>query len=190
MTIQRGYQHMRVISGSARGRKLKEPEGQGIRPTTDMVKEAVFNIIQFDIEGRRILDLFAGTGQLGIESLSRGAAAAVFVDESNDAARLVRDNVKSMGFEDSATVVRGDALAYIRQGGRFDIIFLDPPYETRFIEKALNAIIEFDILKENGIIICETKEDKRLPDVAPPYSKGREYKYGKIKITLYTRASP
>ena len=180
---------MRVISGSARGRRLKEPEGQSIRPTTDMVKEAVFNIIQFDIEGRRVLDLFAGTGQLGIEALSRGAAAAVFVDELGDAAKLVRDNIKAMGFENRATVVRSDALAYLRQGGRFDVIFLDPPYETGFIEKALNTIIEFDILKENGIIVCETKEDKRLPDAPRPYSKGREYKYGKIKITLYTRAA-
>ena len=180
---------MRVISGSARGRKLKEPAGQSIRPTTDMVKEAVFNIIQFDIEGRRVLDLFAGTGQLGIEALSRGAAAAVFTDESGEAARLVRDNIKALGFEDKAIVVRGDALAYLRRGERFDVIFLDPPYETSFIEKALNTIIEFDILKENGIIICETKEDRRMPDVSPPYIKGREYRYGRIKVTLYSRAA-
>ena len=180
---------MRVISGSARGRKLKEPEGHKIRPTTDMVKEAVFNIIQFDIEGRRVLDLFAGTGQLGIEALSRGAAAAVFVDESVDAAKLVGNNLKAAGLEDRATVERGDALAYLRRGGRFDVIFLDPPYETGFIDKALNTIIEFDILKGNGIIICETNEDRPMPDAAPPYAKGREYRYGKIKITLYTRAA-
>ena len=181
---------MRVISGSARGRKLKEPEGQSIRPTTDMVKEAVFNIIQFDIEGRRVLDLFAGTGQLGIETLSRGASAAVFVDESGDALKLVRENVKATGFEDRVTVVRSDALSYLGSGaGRFDVVFLDPPYETRMLEKALKAIIEFDLLKENGIIICETKEDRRLPDVSAPYQRGREYRYGKIKITLYTRSS-
>jgi 16S rRNA (guanine(966)-N(2))-methyltransferase RsmD len=181
---------MRVISGSARGRRLKEPEGHHIRPTTDMVKESIFNIVQFDIEGRRILDLFAGTGQLGIEALSRGASAAVFVDESGDAAKLVRDNVKAVGLEDRATIVRSDALSYLRQGGgRFDVIFLDPPYDTTLIEKALKTIFEFDLVKENGIIICETKEDRLLPDVAAPYIKGREYRYGKIKITLYARAS-
>ena len=181
--------HMRVISGSARGRKLREPEGQSIRPTTDMVKESIFNIIQFDIEGRRVLDLFAGTGQLGIEALSRGAVAAVFVDETGEAIKLVRDNIKTLSLEDRAVVTRSDALSFLEHGGRFDIIFLDPPYETKLIEKALKAIIEFDILNENGIIICETKEDRQLPEVSAPYLKGREYKYGKIKITLYTRAT-
>jgi 16S rRNA (guanine966-N2)-methyltransferase len=180
---------MRVISGSARGRRLREPEGQSIRPTTDMVKESVFNIIQFDIEGRRVLDLFAGTGQLGIEALSRGAAAVAFVDESGEAAKLVHDNVKAMGFEDRAAVTRGDALAFLMRGGKFDVVFLDPPYESKLIEKALKTIIEFDILNENGIIICETKEDRLLPEVSAPYHRGREYRYGKIKITLYTRAS-
>ena len=180
-------QYMRVISGSARGRKLKEPQGQSIRPTTDLVKESVFNIIQFDIEGRRVLDLFAGTGQLGIEALSRGASDVAFVDESNDAVRLVRDNIKTLGFEDRALVTRSDALAYLAQGGHFDVVFLDPPFESGLIEKALKAIFEFDILKENGIIICETKEDRLLPELSEPYKKGREYKYGKIKITLYTK---
>ncbi|SHH92752.1 16S rRNA (guanine(966)-N(2))-methyltransferase RsmD [Sporobacter termitidis DSM 10068] len=180
---------MRVISGSARGRKLKEPDGQNIRPTTDMVKESIFNIIQFDIEGRRVLDLFAGTGQLGIEALSRGAAAVVFVDASNDAVKLVRDNIKVMGFDEKATVAREDALAFLGRGGGFDVIFLDPPYESNLIEKALKRIIEFDILKENGIIICETKEDKPLPEPAVPYIRGREYRYGKIKITLYTKTN-
>ncbi len=107
---------MRVISGSARGRKLKEPEGHSIRPTTDMVKEAVFNIIQFDIEGRRVLDLFAGTGQLGIEALSRGAAAAVFIDESNDAARLIRANIKNHGFLKTGPMSCGETRSPISGG--------------------------------------------------------------------------
>jgi 16S rRNA (guanine(966)-N(2))-methyltransferase RsmD len=180
---------MRVISGTARGRKLKEPEGHAIRPTTDMVKEAIFNIIQFDIEGRLILDLFAGTGQLGIEALSRGAASAVFVDESIDAVRLIRDNIKHMGFEDKATVAKGEAIAFTKTGGKFDVIFLDPPYNTGLLEKALQNIIEFDMLKENGIIICETNVERQMPDARFPYKKGREYKYGKIKITLYSKNS-
>lgn len=180
---------MRVISGSARGRKLREPDGQAIRPTTDMVKESVFNIIQFEIQGRRVLDLFAGTGQLGIEALSRGADSAVFVDESSDAVRLVRENLKNMGFEDKSVVTRKDAAAFLRRGERFDVIFLDPPYETGLIEAAIKSIIEFDILKDNGIIICETKAEKKLPEGIAPYKKGKEYKYGRIKITLYSKSS-
>lgn len=178
---------MRIISGTARGRKLKEPQDQNIRPTTDMVKEAVFNIIQFDIEGRRVLDLFAGTGQLGLEALSRGAAEAVFVDASATALKLVRDNIAAVKLEDKATVSRSDALAFLAHGGTFDVIFLDPPYESKLLEKSLKTIIEFDILKENGIIICETNELQELPEVSAPYKKGREYRYGKIKITIYTK---
>jgi 16S rRNA (guanine(966)-N(2))-methyltransferase RsmD len=180
---------MRVISGTARGRKLKEPEGHAIRPTTDMVKESVFNIIQFDIEGRRVLDLFAGTGQLGIEALSRGAAGAVFVDASNDAVHLVRDNIKHTGFEDKATVIKGDAIAFTKNGGKFDVIFLDPPYDAGLMEKAFHNIIEFDMLKENGIIICETNVERQMPEARFPYNKGREYRYGKIKIVRYSKNS-
>lgn len=178
---------MHVISGSVKGRKLKEPVGQTIRPTTDMVKESIFNIIQFELEDRRVLDLFAGTGQLGIEALSRGAARAVFLDESSDALKLTRDNIKAAGLSDRAEVVRGDALTYLKSCGKFDIIFLDPPYDTTLLDKALARIFEFDILVENGIIICESKMDKALPEPPPPYQKGREYRYGHIKITLYTR---
>lgn len=178
---------MRVISGTAKGRKLKEPEGHAIRPTTDMVKESVFNIIQFDIEGRHVLDLFAGTGQLGIEALSRGAASAVFVDESNEALRLVRENLRHMGFEDRATVKKGDAVSFIKRGGKYDVIFLDPPYELSLMEKALESIFEFDMLKDNGIIICETNVERQMPEPRGPYKKGREYRYGRIKIVLYVK---
>ena len=119
---------MRVITGSARGRRLRELEGLGTRPTTDRVKESMFNILQFDIEGSRVLDLFAGTGQLGIEALSRGAAAAVFVEQRRDAAALVRDNLRLTGLADRARVVNGEALSYLASAGeQFDIIFLDRP---------------------------------------------------------------
>ena len=116
---------MRVITGKARGRRLREPKGMDIRPTTDMVKEAVFNILQFELEGARVLDLFAGTGQLGIEALSRGAAEAVFVDGSSAAVKIVRENLKLCGFE--ARVLQGDAIGYLPSLGRFDVVFLDPP---------------------------------------------------------------
>mgnify|MGYP000902166407 CR=1 FL=1 len=180
---------MRVISGTAKGRKLKEPGGRVIRPTTDMVKESVFNIIQFDIEGRHVLDLFAGTGQMGIEALSRGAASAVFVDESNEAIRLVRENIKHMGFEDRATVTKGDAVSFLRHGGKYDVIFLDPPYGLPLMEKALGSIFEFDMLKVNGIIICETNAERQMPEPRSPYKKGREYRYGRVKIVLYGKGN-
>ena len=178
---------MRIISGTARGRKLKEPQGFDIRPTSDMVKESVFNIIQFDIEGRRILDLFAGTGQLGIEALSRGAKSAVFVEQNTEAAKLIRQNLQICGFADSAEIRIDDALAYLNSGESFDLIFIDPPYDTKLLDKTLAKIIEFDKLNKNGIIICETRVDRVMPDVPTPYSLQKEYRYGGVKITRYTR---
>jgi len=181
---------MRVISGTARGRKLKEPAGLDIRPTSDMVKESVFNIIQFDIEGRLVLDLFAGTGQFGIEALSRGARGATFVDSSPDAIRLIKTNLGLCGFQGPATVVMTDSLRYLEGGGKFDLIFLDPPYDTPLLEKALAKIIEIDKLNPNGIIICELKAEREPPDVIPPYFKRRDYRYGGVKIVRYERQAP
>ncbi len=114
---------MRVITGSAGGRKLKSPAGDAVRPTADQVKQAVFNIIQFDLEGRRVLDLFGGTGQLGIEALSRGAREAVFVDSDRSSAALIRENLKTCGMK--AEVVQSDALSFLSRGGKFDIILAD-----------------------------------------------------------------
>jgi 16S rRNA (guanine(966)-N(2))-methyltransferase RsmD len=178
---------MRVITGTARGRKLREPLDNKIRPTTDMVKEAIFNIVQFDVEGRKVLDLFAGTGQLGIEALSRGAESVTFVDEATAAIRLVKDNLKSTELEGRANVIQGDSISFLARGEKFDLIFLDPPYDTGLLDKALQKIIEFDILKENGIIICESKVERILPNLAEPYFVKKEYRYGKIKLTSVSR---
>ena len=180
---------MRVITGTARGRKLKELSGLETRPTTDKVKESLFNIIQFDIEGRRVLDLFGGTGQLGIECLSRGAASCTFVDIRKEAAALIRENVALCGFQDRSRVVQGDYLAFLTGcREKFDLVFLDPPYGAGMLEKALEAIAKIDIMTENGIIVCESAAESALPELAAPYAKGRDYRYGKIKITLYHRA--
>lgn len=176
---------MRVITGTARGRKLKEPANYDIRPTTDNVKESIFNIIQFDIEGRRVLDLFAGTGQLGIECLSRGAASATFVDQSKEAIALVKANLKTCGFE--ARVVTDDSISFLSRGGKYDLIILDPPYATNLLDKALEIINSVDILSEGGIIICESGREKTMPEVKAPYKRGREYNYGKVKLTVYSR---
>lgn len=178
---------MRVITGTARGRKLKTPENYDIRPTTDNVKESVFNIIQFDIEGRRVLDLFAGTGQMGIECLSRGAAEAVFVDKSRDAVKIIRDNLKTCQLK--ATVVQDDALSFLRSCGKFDIIFVDPPYDMPIYEPVLELINLVDILSEGGIIICEARREKQLPEMTAPYFKRKEYNYGRVKICIYSKES-
>ncbi len=178
---------MRVITGSARGRRLKELTGMETRPTTDKVKESLFSIIQFDIEGRRVLDLFAGTGQLGIEALSRGAASAVFIDRRADAVRLVKGNLELCGLSDRASVRCGDAMSYLRSGEKFDLIFLDPPYAAGLLGPALEEIARFDICREHGIIVTESALETALPALAPPYTLYREYRYGKIKLTVYHR---
>lgn len=180
---------MRVITGTARGRRLKELEGTETRPTTDRVKEGLFSAIQFDIEGRKVLDLFAGTGQLGIECLSRGAAGCAFVDLRKDAVALARENVEHCGFSDRARVAQGDALAFVTGcRDKFDLVFLDPPYASGLLDQALALIAKIDIVTENGIIVCESAVDQVLPELDAPYEKGREYRYGKIKVTLYRRA--
>ena len=179
---------MRVITGTARGRKLKSLEGLETRPTADRVKEGIFNIIQFDLEGRRVLDLFAGTGQMGIEALSRGAASAVFVEQRRDAAAIVRDNLKTTQLSDHAKVVCGEAMAYLAAAReKFDIIFVDPPYGDKLWGSALAAISQFDILSDHGIIVCESPMEQEMPEMSPPYYLHRTYRYGRIKVTTYHR---
>ena len=179
---------MRVITGSARGRRLKELEGMETRPTTDRVKEGLFSALEFDIEGRKVLDLFAGTGQLGIECLSRGAASAVFVDRRADAVKLIRENLRLTELEDRAGVVAGDSMEYLKSIREpFDIIFLGPPYAAGLLEPAIAHIAKFDILAPHGIIAAEHPADRVLPALAPPYRLHRTYRYGKIALTLYRR---
>ena len=181
---------MRVITGSARGRRLKELEGMETRPTTDRVKEGLFSALQFDIEGRRVLDLFAGTGQLGIECLSRGAASAVFVDRRADAVKLIRENLKTTELTDRAKVVSGDSMEYLKSlREQFDLIFLDPPYAAGLLEPAISQIAKFDILAPHGIIVPEHPVEKAMPALAEPYRIQKTYRYGKIALTLYRRSA-
>lgn len=180
---------MRVITGKARGVQLKTPEGMQTRPTIDRVKEALFSIINFDIPGAAVLDLFGGTGQLGIEALSRGAKSAVFVDASDTACRLIRENLKRTKLEQDGKVVRCDYLEFLRRTKeKFDIIFLDPPYAEVFLETALNRITEIDILQSGGIIIAERPLGKDLPWEFEGYARSKDYKYGNVLLTIYRKA--
>ena len=179
---------MRVITGKARGITLKTPEGMQTRPTTDRVKEAMFSIIQFEVPGARVLDLFGGSGQLGIEALSRGAKSAVFVDATENACKLIRENLKRTKLEQEGRVVRSDYLDYLKRCREtYDIILLDPPYAEVFLENALKYIVEIDILQSGGIIVAERPLGKDLPWDFEGYVRSRDYKYGNTLLTLYRK---
>ena len=179
---------MRVITGTARGRKLKTLEGLDTRPTTDRIKESIFNIVQFDIPGRRVLDLFGGSGQMAIEALSRGAREAHIVDNSLAAVKIIRENVKACGFDGVASVTNADFSSFLKSTrDKFDVIFLDPPYKGDMLIRALNLICDIDILTDGGIIVCESMRELDMPELNSPYNKGREYLYGKSKITVYRK---
>ena len=179
---------MRVIAGSAKGVQLKTPDGLLTRPTADRVKEALFSIIQFDLPCARVLDLFGGTGQLGIEALSRGAKSVVFVDHQDSACRLIKENLKRTKFENTGTVVRADYLQYLKScKDKFDIILLDPPYVEVFLENSLKMITEIDILQSGGIIVTERPIEKQLDLNFSGYDRSKDYKYGKTLLTLYRK---
>ncbi|MCF0123973.1 MAG: 16S rRNA (guanine(966)-N(2))-methyltransferase RsmD [Ruminiclostridium sp.] len=181
---------MRVITGLARGKRLKEPSGMETRPTTDRVKEAIFSSIQFEIEGRRVLDLFGGTGQMGIEALSRGAAHCTFLDLRKEAVGIIRENLAITELADRAQVIQGDYQAFLsRCREKFDLIFLDPPYGTGMLENALETITTIDIVSEHGIIVCENGSGTAWPSLSEPYRMQKEYRYGKIRTALYRRSA-
>ena len=176
---------MRVITGSARGTPLKTLEGEEItRPTGDRVKQALFNALQFDVEGRSILDLFAGSGQLGIEALSRGAKECVFVERDLNAAEVVKQNLKATKLFSQAHVLTADAVTFSRNtADRFDIVFLDPPYASDLIEQTLPLLC--GKIKKNGTAVCETDCDKELPEQCGALSLVRCAKYGKTLLWFY-----
>jgi 16S rRNA (guanine(966)-N(2))-methyltransferase RsmD len=179
---------MRVISGKARGVNLKTPEGLTTRPTADRVKEALFSIINFDVPNTSVLDLFGGTGQLGIEALSRGAKSAVFVDAGEAACKLIKENLRRTKLEEQGRVIRSDYLRFLSTcRDKFDIVFLDPPYAEEFLENSLKKLSEIDILQSNGIIVTERPLDKEIPWNFPGFSRSKDYKYGNTFITLYRK---
>jgi len=155
---------MRIISGKARGTKLYTLEGENTRPTLDRVKESVFNIIQNEIEGAKVLDLFAGSGAIGLEFLSRGAKKCVLCDKSKDAANIIKKNIEKTHMEQYAQLFNIDFENCLDKlkNEQFDIIYLDPPYTTNYIIKSLNKIIQLNIAKEESLIIVETDDEQRI----------------------------
>lgn len=179
---------MRVITGKARGIQLKTPDGMLTRPTADRVKEALFSIINFEIPDAVVLDLFGGTGQLGIEALSRGAKRGVFVDAHEEACQLIRENLKRTKLTQESTVVRSDYMQFLnRCSERFSIIFLDPPYAEEYLENAIKRIAEIDILQTDGIMVAERPVGKELPWEFDGYQRSKDYKYGKTLLTIYRK---
>ena len=181
---------MRVIAGTKKGRALAAPQGLHTRPTLAKVKEAMFGMVQFDIEGARVLDLFSGSGALGIEALSRGAEHAVFCDADRQAAAVVRGNLKRLGLEDVSKLYCCDSIALLQalaaEGARFDLVLLDPPYETDLASRAIAGLAEYGLLNDCAIILCE-HSPKNPPTVsAPGYAARQPKKYGDCCVTLIT----
>lgn len=179
---------MRVITGIARGRKLRTLEGNDVRPTTDKVKEAVFSSIQFDIDGASVIDLFAGSGQMGIEALSRGAGSAVFTDISRKSIDIINENLTVSGLADSAKVIHSDGIDFLKTSNQhFDIAILDPPYRKGLIEAAL-PVLE-NLMNDGGKIICEHEKELSLPDCYSNIHIAKTYNYGKISVTVFIAGS-
>ena len=179
---------MRVITGTARGMRVEPLSGEDVRPTTDRVKEAMFSILQFELEGSRVLDLFAGSGQLGIEALSRGAAQAVFVDADRRAVELVKKNLRHTGLEKGARVVQSDYAVFL--AGKlepFDIALLDPPYGKGILQKALPEVSK--LVDREGAILCECPLEEEVAPYGGEFILQREYRYGKIKLSLFRHRS-
>ncbi len=181
---------MRVITGTARGRNLKTLDGLETRPTADKIKQAVFNTIQFDIEGMHVLDLFAGSGQMGIEALSRGAKSCVFADSNPDAVKIVEENLSLTKLAQKANVYNMDAFALLKSGrlkNKIGIAFLDPPYAGETLLDALNMLISLDIMADFGVIIAESSAEKELPEQIGEFFKCKKNNYGKTSVSYYRK---
>jgi 16S rRNA (guanine(966)-N(2))-methyltransferase RsmD len=177
---------MRVITGTARGLRLETLEGLDVRPTSDMVKEAAFSIIQFEIEGRNVLDIFAGSGQLGIETLSRGAKSATFVDTNPEAVRVIKANLAHTGLSQQASVAVGDFEQFLKHTKTvFDIALVDPPYSKGLVETALPLVTPH--MSDAGVIVCEVARIDTLPEQSGEFVLVRRGNYGKTSLCIYRK---
>ncbi len=188
MKILLGGLGVRVISGSARGLKLNTPGDDRVRPTTDRVKESMFNIVQDWVYDSQVLDLFAGSGALGIEALSRGASQAVFCDNSLDSIKIIKSNIEKARVVDRSQIVSGDFKRCLRdmeaKNQSFDMIFVDPPYYKGLFEEVLETIRAYKILKKDGIVIVE-HDAKRPIGKVEGLEVYKEKKYGITMLTFY-----
>ena len=177
---------MRVITGTARGRNLMTlPSEEVTRPTSQSTKEALFSSIQFELEGKQVLDLFAGTGQLGIEALSRGARFCTFVENNRNAYKIVEQNIKNCRMEDVSSLVFSDAVSFLSRRDTFDIALLDPPYNKGLILACLEKLTPK--MNDGGVIICESAKGEELPESAGGWSISKQKHYGKTKLTYYRK---
>lgn len=175
---------MRIITGKAKGCRLETLGGLDTRPTVERVKEGIFSAINFEIEGRRVLDLFAGSGQMGLEALSRGALSCVFVDRSREAVQVVRRNASAARLLADATVLNMDATTYLQQcRERFGLVFLDPPYDAELLLPCLEALDGLVTL--GGAVLCESDRAVELPDQVGTLCLERSYRYGRVAVRLY-----
>ncbi len=183
---------MRIITGRARGVKLETLAGENTRPTSERAKQAVFSMLQFDIEGREVLDIFAGSGQMGLEAVSRGAKGATFVDSSKDAVGIIKKNIEKTRLSDSCRVLCAKAEDYIktmRGRARYDIVFIDPPYALRAAAPTLAALLDAKMLKPTSVVVCESEEGdifERDPELMSSFDIIKTAKYGVAHITLLT----
>lgn len=177
---------MRIITGSARGTRLRSIDGNDVRPTGERVKEAVFSALHFDIEGRRVLDLFAGCGQLGIEALSRGAESATFTDSSQHCIDIIRNNLSAAHLENRAAVIKKDFKFFLQTTAeKFDIAFVDPPYHAGLYKDAISGLPS--VMSKHGIIVCEHPFDVEVPNTAGDFAVSKVYRYGKVLVSFYRR---
>ncbi len=180
---------MRVISGASKGKVLKIPKGLHTRPTSDKVKEALFSMIHFHIPGSIVLDLFSGTGSLGIEALSRGAEKAYFVDNHPKSIQTIKENIHSTGYGSKSVVLFCDAQKAIQKlvsaDEQIDIVFMDPPYHENLILPCIYTMIEKKLLKKTGLLIIEHDQKEKLPECIDILSKIKEKRYGNTRITIY-----
>ncbi len=176
---------MRIITGIARGTKLRTLEGNETRPTAEAVKEAIFSMIQFELEDRRILDLYSGSGQMGLEALSRGAAKATMIDINPEATKIIKENAQKAKLYDKCVVLTTDCRKLMKGLSgkeKYDIVFIDPPYASKTIPGVLADLIKYDLIEENGIVICE--DDSKEPYEAEGLRLRRFAKYGRIYVTV------
>ncbi|MBQ6701474.1 MAG: 16S rRNA (guanine(966)-N(2))-methyltransferase RsmD [Clostridia bacterium] len=179
---------MRIITGSAKGAKLETLDGLDTRPTAERVKESVFSMLQFEIENRRVLDLFAGSGQMGLEALSRGALSCTFVEKNLDAMAIVKKNAQKTRLIDRCKIINVDYKDYLRGArgrDKFDIVILDPPYSMKIIPEILDSLVKFGLLNTNAKIVCESEDDTEYSHEG--LETVRHSKYGRVYITLLSK---